>query len=248
MKIFIQFEREFDFFLANDKNGNPFEYFLNRKASVKDIIESLGVPHTEVGRLYFNNQEIDFSYIPLSQGVLLVHSIPLPFNVMSPSKVRPVPLNTIKFIADVNVIRVGRLLILLGFDVSYSSLFSDQEIADIAETECRIVLTRDTDLLKRRKIVFAKRIKANLPYDQLIEVIFFFGVQKSISFFSRCTACNIKLAAVAKKDVLHVLELKTKQFFDKFFQCPGCKRVFWKGSHYDNIINKMSSLGISVNQ
>jgi len=88
----------------------------------------------------------------------------------------------------------------------------------------------------------------NLPYDQLIEVISFFGLQKLISFFSRCTACNIKLAAVAKKDVLHVLEPKTKQFFNKFFQCPGCKSVFWKGSHYDNIKKKMSSLGIPINK
>ncbi len=63
---------------------------------------------------------------------------------------------------------------MLGFDASYSSSYSDSEIADIAETERRIVLTRDTDLLKRKKIVFAKRIKANLPYDQLIEIIIFF--------------------------------------------------------------------------
>jgi uncharacterized protein with PIN domain len=104
-----------------------------------------------------------------------------------------------------------------------------------------------TDLLKRRKIVFAKRIKANLPYDQLIEIIFFFGLQKLISFFSRCTACNIKLVAIAKKDVIHLLEPKTKQYFDTFFQCPLCKSVFWKGSHYDNIQKKMSSLGISIN-
>ena len=246
MKIFIQFERQFDFFLTNDKNGNRFEYFLNRKESVKDIIEYLGVPHKEVGRIDFNNQEINFSYIPLSQGVLHVHAILPPFAVLSPSVLRPMPLNTMKFIADINVIRLGRLLIMLGFDVSYSSLYSDSEIADIAETECRIVLTRDTDLLKRRKIVFAKRIQANLPYDQLIETIIFFGLQKLISFFSRCTGCNVKLVAIAKKDVIHLLEPKTKQYFDTFFQCPLCKSVFWKGSHYDNIQKKISSLGISI--
>ncbi|WP_299983347.1 Mut7-C RNAse domain-containing protein [Desulfobacula sp.] len=242
MKIFIQLERQFDFFLTNDKNGNRFEYFLSRKASVKDIIESLGVPHTEVGRIDFNDQEVDFSYIPLSQGVLHVHAIHPPFTVLSPSVLRPIPLNSMKFIADVNVIKLGRLLILLGFDVNYSSFYSDIEIADIAETEYRIVLTRDTDLLKRKKIIFAKRIQANLPYDQLIETIIFFGLQNLISFFSRCTACNIKLVTTAKKDVIHLLEPKTKRYFNTFFQCPQCKRVFWKGSHYDNIQKKISSL------
>ena len=155
--------------------------------------------------------------------------------------------NSIKFIADVNVIRLGRLLIMMGFDVCYSSSYSDSEIVKIAEAECRIVLTRDTNLLKRRKIVFAKLIQANLPYDQLVEIINFFGLQKSISFFSRCTACNIKLVAIAKKNVIHLLEPKTKQYFDTFFQCPLCKKVFWKGSHYDNIQKKISSLGISTN-
>lgn len=247
MKFFIQFERQFDFFLTNDKNGNQFEYLLSRKASVKDIIESLGVPHTEVGGIDFNNCAVDFSYVPLSRGILHVRAIHPPFSVLSASLLRPMALKNMKFIADVNVIKLGRLLILLGFDVNYSPFYSDGEIADIAEAEGRIVLTRDTDLLKRRKIVFAKRIKANLPYDQLIEVIIFFGLQNLISFFSRCTECNIKLVVTAKKDVIHLLEPKTKRYFNTFYQCPMCKSVFWKGSHYDNIKKKILSLRISIN-
>lgn len=246
MKIFIQFEREFDFFLTTNQKGSQFEYLLNRQASVKDIIESLGVPHTEVGSITFNHQEIDFSYIPPAQGVLQVHGIDPPFTVLSPSLLRPLPLKSLKFVADINVIRLGRLLIILGFDVSYSSTWSDSEIADIAQTRSRIVLTRDTNLLKRKKIIFAKRIKANLPYDQLIEIIDFFGLKNLISFFSRCTGCNIKLVPVAKKEVTPLLEPKTKRYFNTFFQCPRCKKVFWKGSHYDNIQKKTSSLGISI--
>jgi len=175
-----------------------------------------------------------------------VYAVQKPFDVLSPSMLRPVPLNSIKFIADVNVIKLGRFLIMLGFDVRYSSSYSDGEIADIAEAESRIVLTCDTDLLKRRKIVFARRIKASLPYDQLLEVIDFLGLQNLISFFSRCTACNIQLAGIAKKDVMHLLEPKTKRYFDTFFQCPKCKRVFWKGSHYDFFQKKILSLGISI--
>ena len=247
MKIFVQFERQFDFFLTNDKRGNRFEHSLNRRASVKDIIESLGVPHTEAGHIYYNGQEIDFSYIPFSLGVLDVHAIYPPFTVMSPTFLRPDPFSSIKFIVDVNVIRLGRLLILLGFDVIYSPSYSDHAIADIAVAQRRIVLTRDTDLLKRKKIVFAKRIRANLPYDQLVETINFFGLENLISFFSRCTACNIKLITVAKKDVMHLLEPKTKRHFNAFFQCPCCKNIFWKGSHYDNILKKISSMGISIN-
>jgi uncharacterized protein len=53
-------------------------------------------------------------------------------------------------------------------------LFSDEQIADLSESESRIVLTRDTALLKRKKIVFARRIRADLPYDQILETIDFF--------------------------------------------------------------------------
>lgn len=247
MNICIHFQKQLDFFRVNDKPGRQFNYVLSRKTSVKDIIESLGIPHTEVGQICFNKQEIDFSYIPVSRGILDVRAVTPPFNVGLPSLLRPQPLECIRFVADVNVIKLGRLLILLGFDVIYSPSYSDEEIADIAEKENRIVLTRDTDLLKRSKIVFARRIRANLPYDQLAETIHFFGLENMISFFSRCTACNIKLVAIEKKDVMHLLEPKTKQYFNTFFQCPQCRTVFWRGSHYDNIQTKMASLGILIN-
>lgn len=245
MKLFIQFDKPFDYFLSRAKNGRRFEYTLDRKASVKDIIESFGIPHTEIGHILFNREAVDFSFIPSSSGLLIVQCIESPFNVMSPAFLRPFPLERIRFLADVNVIKLGRLLIIMGFDVCYSPSLSDREIADIAETETRIILTRDTDLLKRKKIIFAKRIKSDYPYDQLVETIRFFGLEKQISFFSRCTKCNRKLVSVTKEKVIHLLEPKTKKFFDTFFQCPQCKNVFWKGSHFDNIQKKISSLDIS---
>lgn len=242
MKIFIRFEHSFDFFLPNPKNGSPLDYPLTRRASVKDIIESLGVPHTEVGGLTFNQQNIEFTYAPSTPGLLEVQAIQPPFTVLSPSRFRPFSLNCIKFIADANVIRLGRLLILLGFDVTYSSSHSDEKIADISDSEGRIVLTRDTALLKRKKIVFARRIRSNLPYDQLGEVIHFFGLESLITLFSRCTKCNLKLVTVSKKEVMSLLEPKTKRYFHRFFQCPGCGRVFWQGSHYETLARTISTL------
>ncbi len=244
MKICVQFALEFDFFLTDSNRGDAIDYALERRASVKDIIESFGVPHTEVGSLYFDHREIDFSHVPVSSGTLYVQAIHAPFNVLFPSTLRPVPFDSIKFIADVNVLRLGRLMILLGFDVACSSFFSDDEIADIAQAESRIVLTRDTTLLKRKKIVFARRIRSNFPYEQVLEVVNFFGLQELITFFSRCTGCNSQLAAVDKNDIIHLLEPKTKKYFCDFFQCPQCQKVFWKGSHYDAMKNTFSSLGI----
>ncbi len=244
MKILIELDREFNFFLADNHRYRPIEYSLMRKASVKDIIESLGIPHTETGSIWFDDREIDFSFVPQTPGKLQVDAVRKPFNVLSPSKLRPVPLGCLKFIADVNVLKLGRLMILTGFDVACSSSFSDDEIADIAQAQSRIVLTRDTTLLKRKKIVFARRIRSNLPYEQMIEVIDFFGLHNMTDFFSRCTTCNRKLVPVSKNKITHLLEPKTKQYFFDFFQCPQCLKIFWKGSHYDAMKKTFLRLGV----
>jgi uncharacterized protein len=234
----------FDFFLAKSHKERDLAYPLTRSASVKDIIESLGVPHTEVGEIRFNGMQIDFAFVPDAPGNLTVHGIDPPFDVGSPSLLRPESLDRVRFIADVNVLKLGRLLILLGFDVACSSSFSDAQIADLSESESRIVLTRDTTLLKRRKIVFARRIRANLPYDQVVEVVDFFGLRDQTAFFSRCTRCNQPLVKVAKTDILHRLEPKTRKYFFDFFQCPMCGNVFWKGSHYDAMKKTFTSHGL----
>jgi uncharacterized protein with PIN domain len=244
MNISVTFDPVFDFFLPDRHQGGDLDYPLTRSASVKDIIESLGVPHTEVGGIRFNGQEIDFAFVPDAPGDLDVRGIKPPFDVNTPSLLRPDPLDRVRFIADVNVLKLGRLLILLGFDVAGSSSFSDDQIADMAESESRIVLTRDTTLLKRRKIVFARRIRADLPYDQVVEVVDFFGLRGQTAFFSRCTQCNQPLKPVAKTDILHRLEPKTRKYFFDFFQCPACQKIFWKGSHYEAMTETFTSLGL----
>jgi uncharacterized protein with PIN domain len=242
--ISITFDPVLNFFLQDRHPARKLDYPLTRSASVKDIIESLGVPHTEVGGIGFNGQEIDFAFVPDVPGNLDVRGITPPFDVRSPSRLRPESLDRVRFIADVNVLKLGRLLILLGFDVAGSSSFSDDQIADMAESESRIVLTRDTTLLKRRKIVFARRIRANLPYDQVVEVMDFFGLRDQTVFFSRCTRCNQPLEPVAKTDILHRLKPKTRKYFTDFFQCPACGKIFWKGSHYEAMTKTFTALGL----
>ncbi len=243
----MQLDRSFDFFLVKGRAGLEIRASLDRNASVKDMIESCGVPHTEVGYLTFNREEVDFSFIPRSAGVLRVYGISSPFDVKRPCSLRPMPLKAVRFIADANVIRLGKLMLILGFDVALFQKGSDSDIAHMAHGQNRIVLTRDTTLLKRKKIIFARRIRADLPYDQLLETIRFFGLEEKITFFSRCTVCNKKLIPRAKDEILHLLEPKTRLYFHVFFQCPECGNVFWRGSHCENMKLRFSSMGILIN-
>jgi hypothetical protein len=246
-EITIDLDRSFDFFRPKDRAGPAIRASLDRRASVKDLVESCGIPHTEVGYLGMDGKEVDFSHIPRSPGRLMVRGIPAPFDVESPSFLRPEPLPAIRFIADANVIRLGRLMLILGFDVELCRKGSDKDIADKARAQSRIVLTRDTALLKRKMITFARRVRADLPYDQVLEVVRFFGLEQKSAFFSRCTACNTLLVPRAKDEILHLLEPKTRLYFHRFFQCPACSRVFWRGSHVENMKERFSALGISIN-
>lgn len=244
--LHFKLDESFGFFLPKVTNKNDLKIKLNRRASVKDIIESIGIPHTEIGALYFDGNIIDFSFIPEKSGQIEIKPIPTPYDVRKPCLLRPDPFPDFKFIADVNVIRLGRLIILLGFDVTYDNTFTDSQIADLAEKEKRIVLTRDTRLLMRNQVIFGRRIQSDLPYDQLKEVISFFGLKFAHSFFSRCTTCNVKLIQVEKNKIIHELEPKTKKYFDIFYQCPNCEQIFWKGSHHDNILHRLAENGINI--
>lgn len=246
MQLTIIFKGEVNFFLKKTCRRTVYEHTLDRKASVKDIVESFRVPHTEIGNLLFNRISVDFSFNPESDGELVVQGIETPYDVTRKSFLRKEALDGLRFVSDVNVMKLGRLLIMLGFDVKISDSFSDKTIAQIADEEKRVVLTRDTDLLKRKKIVFARRLRSHNPYDQLYETMHFFGITGPFNFFSRCSRCNTRLERIEKEKIIHRLAPKTKKYYNKFYICPDCMRIFWKGSHHDSMKQRFEKKGIMV--
>jgi len=251
----LTFHPDFYFFLSRDlQKKNPL-YSPHRGASVKDIIESFGVPHTEVGRILVcsginlkgmgenNGASVDFAYIPRAGDLISIYPPSLPVNITRPTVLRPQPFKTLKFVADVNVGGLSRLLLTLGFDTRYDATFSDEQVADIAVHEQRVVLTRDTGLLKRKKVCFARRVREELPEAQLKEVLTFFGLDRGpFLFLSRCLACNVSLIPVEKKRIEHRLLPLTRKYYHDFKKCPQCGGIFWKGSHADKMAQEMKRL------
>ena len=246
MRLSIIFKGEVNFFLNSGCERTVYEHILDRKASVKDIVESFRVPHTEIGNLLFNRMSVDFLFNPDSDGELVVEGIEPPYDVTRTGFLRKEALDELRFVCDVNVMKLGRFLIMLGFDVRMSGSFSDKTIAEIAREEKRVVLTRDTDLLKRKKIVFARRLRNHDPYDQLQETLHFFGIKGPFNFFSRCSMCNRRLERIEKEKIIHRLAPKTKKYYNTFYICPDCRRIFWKGSHHDSMKLRFEKKGIMV--
>jgi uncharacterized protein with PIN domain len=243
----ITFSDELTPFLRRKNKGKTLvKYCLTRKASVKDIIESLGIPHTDIGQIVAQKKQVNFDFVPDKQQNIKVLPICQPFDVTTPSFLRPRPLKKIRFVVDVNVGKLALLLRILGMDTKYDPGLSDKEIAFLAYREDRIVLSKDIGLLKRKTVIFGRYIRSVHPDDQLKEVIDFFGIKGRFDLFSRCPRCNKTLVPVDKKDILHRLEPKTRKYFSIFKTCIICTRIYWQGSHHDKMKKRLQKAGIDV--
>lgn len=234
----------FHIFHRRLRNGRCLTYRFDGARSIKHILESIGIPHTEIGKIEVDGTAVTFDFIPIRNASVCVYAIDPPFRVTAASPLRPQPLESLKFVADVNVGRLACLLRMAGFDTEYHPDHTDGAIARMAAMEGRVVLSKDTGLLKRREVVYGRYVRGIHPDDQLQEIVRFFGIRRASQPFSRCLHCNTPLVAVEKAAIVHRLELKTRKYFDRFKMCSRCDRIYWQGSHHSHMSSRMQMAGI----
>lgn len=217
------------------------DYLLTRRASIKDIIESLRIPHSEIGHIMRQGEELSFSTIPATHERIDIHPIRAPFDVRIPTRLRPEPFDDVRFLVDINVGKLTSLLRMAGFDTASTAGLSSQEIAEKAIREQRILLSRNRDLLKLRAIVFAHLVRTQQPLKQLSEVLHLYGLTQDVHPFSRCLRCNILLEPVNKAEIMARLEPLTKQYYDRFYRCSACDRIYWRGSHHEHMLEVITA-------
>ena len=227
----FRFYAELNNFLAPWHRQRAFSHSCSRDATVKHMIEALGVPHTEVELICVDGVAVDFSYRLQDGDRVSVYPAFSSFDVASTLRLRPDPAVPGRFIADAHLGLLAKSLRMLGFDVLYRNDYSDAEVARIASEEDRIVLTRDRDLLIRKEIVRGCYLHALDIEAQMAEVIVRFRLAPHVRAFSRCLTCNGELRAVDKQDVAHRVPYHSRQFYEQFFECAGCAQVYWEGSH-----------------
>ena len=146
-----------------------------------------------------------------------------------------------KFIADVHLGRLVRGLRMLGFDVLYQNIFSNIELKTLAAEQNRTLLTRNTLFLKDPAIkTFVVESEDWLV--QLQTVVRQFQLKDNLKPFSRCLICNGILKGVSKEEAEPRLEEKTRKYYNEFWRCENCKRLYWKGSHYERMEKRISQL------
>jgi hypothetical protein len=228
------------------RQDSIIHYALSRNASIKDIIEAIGIPHTEIGAIEKGADQLDFSYIPQPGDQLDIRPIRAGSAPTEPTFLRPQPLACCRFMVDINVARLTSLLRLAGFDtesVSESAqLHSKRDIAEASAATGRILLSRDKELLKHREVTFGRLVRAQDPQSQLYEIIKIYGLRPEVSPFSRCLKCNDTLVPVTKESVVHRLEPLTKKYYHSFKRCGSCLSIYWQGSHHQAMLDLLTPI------
>ncbi len=230
---YLRFYEELNDFLPPGRRKVEFEHHFERRASIKDMIESLGVPHTEIELILVNGRPVDFSYIVTNGDRISVYPVFESLDVSSLVRLRDAPLRESRFVVDCNLGRLARYLRLLGLDCLYKNDFNDETVSQISQQQHRIVLTRDRRLLHRKIITHGIYVRAVDPKEQVREVLQRLDLHGAVQPFSRCTRCNGLLQYASKQTVDHRLEPKTRRYYDRFLQCGQCGQVYWEGSHHE---------------
>ena len=218
-------------FLPPHRRQAASPHVVDGHPSVKDLLEGVGVPHPEVDLILVNGRSVTFDYAVQSGDRIAAFPRFVAFDIGTLTRVRPRPLGKVRFVADVHLGKLARHLRLAGLDTAYRDDADDAALADLADREGRILLTRDRGLLKRRTVTHGYFVRETHPRRQLVEVLRRFG-PLDLQPFSRCLKCNDVLREVPKSAIDATLLPRTRQHYDHFEMCRGCGGVYWKGSHW----------------
>jgi hypothetical protein len=233
---------ELNDFLAPGSRGVTVRRPFRSHQTVKDVLEAMGIPHTEIDLIVVNGDPQGFDHRPTTGDRIAAYPMFEAFNIGSTARLRPTPLRDPRFVVDVNLGRLARLLRVLGFDVWWSSDADDRTLAEISVAQQRILLTRDRGLLKRRAITHGLFVYSDQPEQQALEVIRRLDLRDRLKPLTRCVRCNGMLARVSKDEVIDQLEPLTRRHYDEFSRCADCGRIYWAGSHYKRLLDVVDRL------
>jgi uncharacterized protein with PIN domain len=231
----FRFYAELNDLLSPSSKGQSLVSTFETATSVKDAIEGLGVPHTEVDLILTNGKPAAFSYLLQDGDRISVYPVfrSLPLGPLT--HLQPRSEGETRFVLDTHLGKLAAHLRMLGFDSVYRNECRDEELAHISASQQRTLLSRDRGLLKRSIVTHGYLVREAQPQQQLIEVVNRFDLARLIAPFRRCLQCNTLLRPIAKELINDRLLPDTRQRYHQFHFCPDCNRVYWKGSHHQRM-------------
>jgi uncharacterized protein with PIN domain len=240
LSVRLHVHGDLDFFLGPRTCRGRVERRLSEKTSVKDVIESCGIPHPEVDLILVNGKAVDFAYVVTGDAEIELYPPGIQYSNFREKRLQATVVT--KFVADGHLGKLVRDLRLLGFDVIYEPVADDRQLVKVASNENRALLTRDRRLLMHAAVQHGYYLRSQNPLEQTIEVLRRFDLGSILSPFSRCLRCNALLEATEKQKVIDRLEPLTKIYYDDFRRCTGCGQVYWPGSHFTKLQKRLEQI------
>ena len=200
--------------------------------SVKHLIESIGVPHTEVDLIIANNESVGFDHIVSHGEYISVYPAFTHIDISPLKRCQAAAIDPPRFVLDNHLGRLAAYLRMLGYDTLYRNDYNDALLAEIAEHEHRILLTCDRQLLMRSQVTHGYFVRSRDSRQQLLEIAARYSLDSHKKPFTRCMDCNGEIHAVRKLEIEDQLPTDAKKYYSRFYRCDNCGKVYWEGSHY----------------
>lgn len=231
----LRFYEELNEFLPQNRRRRSFEYPLLGTVNVHQLITELGVPHQVVDLVLVNDEPVSFSH-PLSGGDrVAVFPVFERLDIAPLNRLRSRPLRRTRFVADKPLEKLAHLLRLAGFDTVHNPDATLIEMVSISSEEKRVILSLDPELLRHARVTHGYWVKETNPPAQFREIVDSFDLRRSLRPFSRCMECNGDLRVAEDSEVMDQIPFAVLVAFDDFWQCEQCRRIYWKGSHYERL-------------
>jgi len=230
-KVVLRFYNKLNELLPEHRRNSDLEAEFKDKRSVKDMIESFGVPHTEVDIILANGKSVDFNYILRKEDQISVYPALEKPEIENPVHLCPVPPFKTRFIADIHLGDIVKYMRALGFDVYDDPGLSNRDIIERSQKEERIIITKSRKLLKFKEVVYGLLLCVGTTEVQVKDIITRLDISDRIKPFSRCLCCNNILINIPKEEIEDKIPPKTRSFCDQYAYCESCHRIYWEGTH-----------------
>jgi uncharacterized protein with PIN domain len=235
----LRFHGGLTFFLKR-RGNETVERTLREKTSIKDVIESCGVPHPEVDLILIDGEPRDFAYVLDRETIVDVYPVGTSPALFPNNRLKQCGVTA--FVADGHLGKLTRDLRLLGFDVLYDRDAQDRQLLELIQINHRALLTRDRRLLMHSIVRHGYYLRSQNPLDQTIEVFRRFDLFDLVQPFTRCLRCNAILQKIEKNAVIDKLEPLTKRYYHDFRRCIGCGQIYWPGSHFGKLQRRIEEI------
>ncbi len=232
--IAVRCYAELNDFLPLPRRRRAFSHTFAVAGSVKDALESLGVPHPEIDLILVNGEPVGFDRLLSPGDRVAAYQRFRRLDVSAVSPVHVPPAAEPRFLLDGHLGRLARYLRLLGLDAAHQAQAEDAQLAAAAAAEDRTLLTRDLDLLKRSVVRRGYRVRSTDPEEQAVEVVRHFGLADVLQPFTRCLPCGERLVEAAAAEAAGAPPGVAARHAD-YHRCPGCGRLYWRGSHFPRL-------------